>query len=317
MTTVTTTVTRHRVLVLTCLLVFVVGLPLSLPGLPVNTPASAARAGPLMGPARGDELHVMTFNLRFAKEGDTHPWSQRRRVMAELFRREQPTLLGTQEGLYGQLRDIDEDLPDYYDWIGEGRKGGSRDEFMAVFFDTRRLEPVAYDHFWLSDTPDVVGSNTWGNDSVRMVTWVRFHDKRTGKEFVALNTHLDDESAYSRDRAATLIRERVGAFPAELPVIVTGDFNDPAEHSRPYEILTDGTGLTDSWLTARQRRTPVYTTWHHYEPLERNGRRIDWVLTRGAVTVDAVGLNTFARKGLFPSDHLPLQVRVRLTTAGS
>lgn len=317
---------RQRRRVLGLVLLVCVALPLSASaaaerGLPEPTvpqrmgapaPAEQPRTGTLMGPARGDELHVMSFNLRFASEEGPHAWRLRRPVMAELLRREQPTLIGTQEGFYGQLRDIAEDLPDHYDWIGEGRKGGSRDEFVAIFFDTGRLEPVAYDHLWLSDTPDVVGSNTWGNDSVRMVTWVRFHDKRTGREFVALNTHLDDESAYSRSRAAELIRERIATFPADLPVIATGDFNDAAEHSAPYDILTTDTGLTDAWLTARRRLTPAYGSWHHYDPLQRDGRRIDWVLTRGPVTADDAGLNTFARKGQFPSDHLPLQVRLHL-----
>jgi endonuclease/exonuclease/phosphatase family metal-dependent hydrolase len=297
-----------RLLGLMCVLVFGVGLPFTFPAQAVRTATS-----PLIGPARGDDLHVMSFNLRFASDTRPHSWPQRRPVLADLLRQEQPTLMGTQEGVYHQLRDIADDLPEYYDWIGEGRLGGSRGEFMAIFFDTRRLEPLAYDHFWLSDTPDVVASNTWGNDSVRMVTWVRFHDRHTGREFVAVNTHLDDESPYSRERAAELIRDRIGQFPAGLPVIVTGDFNDPAGgRSAPYTTLTKQAGLTDTWLVAKHQLSPAYRTWHHYQPLEPGGRRIDWVLTRGAVTVDAVGLNTFARKGEFPSDHLPLQVRLRV-----
>jgi endonuclease/exonuclease/phosphatase family metal-dependent hydrolase len=316
---------RRRLLALGCVLLFAIAVPLSLPASAERTrsqPTVVQRMGPaqqeqprtttLMGPPAGDELEVMSFNLRFAAEEGPHAWRLRRPVMADLLRREQPSLIGTQEGLYGQLRDIAADLPDHYDWIGEGRKGGSRDEFVAIFFDTNRLEPVAYDHFWLSDTPNVVGSDTWGNDSVRMVTWVRFHDKLTGRDFVDLNTHLDDESGYSRERAAALIHDRVATVPASLPVIVTGDFNQPAEHSRPYEILTRNSGLTDTWLTAAKHLTPAYRTWHAYRPLVRADERIDWVLTRGAVTVDAVGLNTFARGGEFPSDHLPLQVLLRL-----
>jgi hypothetical protein len=52
--------------------------------------------------------------------------------------------------------------------IGLGRPGGSHDEFAAVFFRRARLVPLEYDHFWLSDTPDVIGSATWGN---RTVAW--------------------------------------------------------------------------------------------------------------------------------------------------
>ncbi|MFL6122144.1 endonuclease/exonuclease/phosphatase family protein, partial [Actinophytocola sp.] len=185
----------------------------------------------------GDELLVMSFNLR---RGSEDAWPRRRPVMAELLRRAQPTVLGTQEGLYEQLRDIHRDLPDHYDWLGVGRAGGSRDEFAAVFFDTRRVEPVAFDHFWLSDTPSVIGSRTWGNDVIRMATWVRFADLRTGREFVVLNTHFDHRSENARRRGAALVRDRVNEF--EVPVVVTGDFNAPTG-SVTYDILVSGAGL--------------------------------------------------------------------------
>jgi endonuclease/exonuclease/phosphatase family metal-dependent hydrolase len=299
-------VTRHRLLVLTCVLVFVVGLPLSLPGPPGSTPASAARTGPLLGPAGGDELHVMTFNLRFAKEGDTYSWSRRRPVMAELLRREQPTLLGTQEGLYGQLRDIAEDLPVHYDWIGEGRKGGSRDEFMAVFFDTRRLEPVAYDHFWLSDTPEAIGSNTWGGGCPRMVTWVRFRDLLTGGELYAVNTHLDHASQHARERAAALIAERLRALDPGPPRVVTGDFNVPAHGNPVHDLLLEEGGLADTWDTAEERGEQ-YATFHGYGPLVPGGDRIDWILASPGVTVHEASANTFAEGGQYPTDHLPVE----------
>ena len=193
------------------------------------TPTAAAQEhnGPVIGPARGDSLHVMSFNLRYASTSTPNSWAQRRPVMAELLRREQPTVLGTQEGLYGQLKDIQRDLPDRYDWIGVGRAGGSRDEFMAIFYDTRRLEPLEFDHFWLSDTPDVIGSKSWGNNVIRMVTWVRFADLRTGKEFIAVNTHFDHQSENSRQLSANLVRDRVNGFAPGLPVVLTGDFNTP------------------------------------------------------------------------------------------
>jgi hypothetical protein len=142
------------------------------------TQAAAAPAAqderPVIGPARGDSLHVMSFNLRYASNTEPNSWSARRPVMAQLLRREQPTVLGTQEGLYEQLKDMERDLPAHYDWIGVGRAGGSHDEFMAIYYDTRRLEPLEFDHYWLSDTPEVIGSKSWGNNVIRMVTWVRF-----------------------------------------------------------------------------------------------------------------------------------------------
>lgn len=293
------------------LFVLVAVLALSL----VTMPAVADRDTdpPLFGPTRGDELQVMSFNLKYGLPVrlGANSWPRRRPVMAELLNREQPTVIGTQEGLYGQLTDMDRDLPDHYTWIGEGRAGGRRDEHMAVFYDTRRLEAEEHAHFWLSDTPEVAGSTSWGNRTVRMATWVRFADRRTGRELVVVNTHLDNVSEHARVRGAELLRDRIAAFPPALPVILTGDFNAPAEDSASYDVLT-GAGLADTWTTAAGRRTPRYATWHGFDRPVLDGPRIDWILTRGAVSVESIGINTFDRGGQYPSDHLPVQVLATL-----
>jgi endonuclease/exonuclease/phosphatase family metal-dependent hydrolase len=226
--------------------------------------------------------------------------------MAQLLLNELPAVLGTQEGLYGQLLDIAHDLPDHYDWVGLGRAGGSHDEFTAIFFDTLRLEPLEFDHHWLSATPNVVGSRSWGNNVIRMVTWIRFADRATGRQFVVVNTHFDHESENSRLRSAEFVHQRIDTL--KLPVVLTGDFNAVATASPTYSVLTDG--LEDSWLAGPQT-TPAYGTFHGYGPLVPDGPRIDWILTRG-VTVEAAAINTYHRDGQYPSDHLPVQALIRV-----
>ena len=103
----------------------------------------------------------MTYNLKFASTNPPNAWPVRRPLMREVIRQIAPDVIGTQEGLYEQLKDIAADLPEY-DWIGLGREGGSRGEFMAVFYRKARFEPLAFDHFWLSGTPEVIGSEYVG-----------------------------------------------------------------------------------------------------------------------------------------------------------
>ncbi|MGW0613728.1 endonuclease/exonuclease/phosphatase family protein [Streptomyces sp. NPDC002788] len=274
--------------------------------------STAVSPGPASAEERGDgRLEVMSFNLRFASTVQPNSWAARRPVMRALLRRERPHVIGTQEGLYQQLQDIEADLGTHYDWIGTGRAGGSRDEFMAIFFDTRRLAPVEYDHFWLSDTPDVIASNTWGNASVRMVTWVRFRDLRDGgREFYVLDTHLDNASQYARERAASLTAQRIAGLTRSLPVIVTGDFN-VAAHRNPVHDTMLGAGLVDTWDAAAERGD-LHGTFHGYKPLVPGGPRIDWILATRGVTVHRAAINTFALNGQFPSDHLPVQASLRL-----
>ncbi|MFI7415044.1 endonuclease/exonuclease/phosphatase family protein [Streptomyces sp. NPDC049627] len=271
-------------------------------------PTSAASAGER--PSRR-HLQVMSFNLRFASTTEPNSWAVRRPVMRELLRREAPHVIGTQEGVFAQLLDIDSDLGPRYDWVGTGRLHGSRDESMAVFYDSRRLRPTEYDHFWLSDTPGVIGSNTWGAAFPRMVTWVRFRDLADGGgEFYVLNTHFDHVSRRARELSALLIADRIAGFDRSLPVVVTGDFNVAAHEDTAYDTLL-GAGLVDTWDTARER-SALYATFHGYKPLTPNGDRIDWILTTPGVTTHRATINTFSDGGQFPSDHLPVQASLSL-----
>lgn len=257
------------------------------------------------------QLKAMSFNLRFASTTEPNSWTVRRPVMRELLRREAPHVIGTQEGIFAQLLDIDSDLGPRYAWVGTGRLHGSRDESMAIFYDSRRLRPTEYDHFWLSDTPDVIGSTTWGAAFARMVTWVRFRDLADGaREFYVLNTHFDHVSQYARERSASLIAQRIAGFDRSLPVVVTGDFNVAAHTNTVYDTLL-GAGLVDTWHTADER-SALYATFHGYKPLTPNGDRIDWILSTPGVMTHRATINTFAADGQFPSDHLPVQASLTL-----
>jgi endonuclease/exonuclease/phosphatase family metal-dependent hydrolase len=182
---------------------------------------------------------------------------------------------------------------------------------MAIFYDRARLLLRDSGTFWLSETPEVPGSISWAAGNVRMVTWALFTDLRTGRPFYAVNTHLDNRSENARRHAAQLLAARLAAF-APLPIVLTGDFNTPAHSgSHVYHLLVDQHGLRDTWTTAA-RRGPAYATIHNYQPLVPDGERDDWILTTPDVTALATLMNTHRNGTQFPSDHLPVQARLRL-----
>ena len=259
------------------------------------------------GPPEDDELRVMAFNVRFASDTGANSWPDRRPVVRNLLRAQRPHVIGTQEGLYEQLKDIGEDLPARYDSIGLGRDGGSQGEAMQVFYDTQRLEPLEYDHYWLSDTPELIGSQTWGGCCPRMVTWIRFRDLSDGGELYVLNTHLEAFDATARSLSADLILQRAADdFDPALPVVLTGDFNEPAVEGRAvYDTLVTDGPFVDTWEAA-QTRSELFGTFHGYRPLTSGGDRIDWVLTTPYVLTRHVELDTYSRRGQLPSDHLPV-----------
>lgn len=269
--------------------------------------ALAARADDALEPPA---MRVMTYNLRYASDSPPNAWPDRLPVAVAMLQSLQPDLIGCQEALYRQVKDLDRALPDY-DWIGTGRDGGSRGEFMTIYFRSERFEPLEFDHFWLSDTPDVVGSTTWGNSNRRMVTWVRFLDRATDRQFIFANTHFDHQIEDARVNSALLILDRLANLAPQMPLLLTGDFNAVAGDSRPYELLVDSGVFFDTWDRAEQPGEPM-TTFHNFRGPQGGDRRIDWILARGAVRTLASKVVLYEQGGQYPSDHFPVVADVVL-----
>lgn len=265
------------------------------------------------------EIRAMTYNLKNPSSRTENRWVDRRPIMKNLLMMEDPDIFGTQEGFYFQVRDIAEDLKKY-DWIGEGRGGGSRGELMAIFYKRDRFEPIAYDHFWLSDTPNVVGSRTWGHDNIRMVTWVRFKERETGTEFYFWNTHFDHRVQHAREESAKLIVRRIRSQEPRLPVIVTGDFNaaqDNVAHATMISTEEGKVRLLDSWDTAKQRENEGVSTGHGWGPPRENGRRIDWILVSPEFEALHWKVILYKEGDQWPSDHFPVMSVLRLPISGA
>ncbi|WP_245843870.1 endonuclease/exonuclease/phosphatase family protein [Oceanobacillus rekensis] len=254
------------------------------------------------------KINVMTFNLRYLNDSDAspHTWEERRSTVRQVIRKEQADIIGTQEAVYQQVKDVANDLPNYK-WIGQGREGGNEGEFMSIFYNENRFTPLEYDHFWLSDTPDVVGSISWGNTIPRMVTWVKFLDTKSNEEFYFVNTHFDHMSEKAREKSAELISERVKEFDQDLPILLTGDFNAGPD-SVPHDILLNEGGFVDTFTAAGKTINKELGTFNGYDDPTGGGadNRIDWILSKGNVTIDTSEIVNYRKNGQYPSDHFPV-----------
>lgn len=271
----------------------------------------AALAGPAPADEGGEDaadqpaLKVISYNLRYASPIGANSWPVRRPILAKLLRSHDPDVIGTQEGLYGQLKDVENDLGDYR-WIGLGREGGSRGEFMAIYYKADRFEPLEYDHYWLSDTPDVIGSTSWGNSVRRMTTWVKLRDRSAKQDLYVVNTHFDHQVEQARRLSAKLLWERSEKLGDRLPVVLTGDFNCAAGSSEAYRTLVAPNRFHDAWERAAKvgERTLSFNGFRRPAPLE--GPRIDWILYRGPIRPLEIFLDDFAEGSQYPSDHFPV-----------
>ncbi|KZS43968.1 endonuclease [Paenibacillus glucanolyticus] len=271
-----------------------------------TTSLSAASAPAGTAETSSGPLRIMSFNLRYAANDD-QPWENRRPVMRNLILENQPDVIGTQEGLHRQIVDLENDLPGY-GRIGVGREGGELGEYMAVFYKMDRLKPLEQSHFWLSDTPQIISSASWGNQIPRMVTWVRFQDLRNGKTFYMVNTHLDHQSEVSRQKSAALIIDKMKGFAPDIPVVMTGDFNT-VPGSDTYSIFTSN-GLSDGHITAKKHTNDDLGTFHNYKDPTGggSGNRIDWILHSTGWNVLHSEIINYNEEGQYPSDHYPIMI---------
>ncbi len=258
-------------------------------------------------PAMARDLTVMSLNIRLPSDGDgANRWELRRDLTTATIRRANPDVIGTQELFKRQGDDLVARLP-HYRWIGVGRSGAERadDEHVGVFYRTDRLQVERWSNFWLSDTPEVPGSITWGHPLPRMVTWAIFRE-RDGKRFALFNTHLPyrEEDEAAREKGAALLAARIPAIAGDLPVVLTGDFNTVPDSPTHRRLAQD---MADAW-TATAKRSGPEATFHGFTG--KPDRRIDWIFTKGFTPLSVTVIDT--RRGeVFPSDHYPVVAVLR------
>lgn len=266
-------------------------------------------------------LRVMSFNIRYANPADgPDAWPNRREMVARLMHFHAADLVGAQEVLKGQLDDLERLLPEY-GWVGVGRDDGREaGEFCPILYRRSRLEVLASETFWLSETPDRP-SKSWDSSLNRIVTWARLRDRRTGLTFVHFNTHFDHRGEEARRQSARLLRERAARLAGEMPFIVTGDFNATSE-SEPYRILAqaeaiEGAGpfLDAQALAPFGHHGPKGTFWGFGETCVPD-KRIDFIFVRTGIAVLRYGHLSDTYDGRHPSDHLPVLAEVAIGRAG-
>ncbi len=262
---------------------------------------SLAAMGSIAMPAAARPLRVMTFNVRVPLKSDgINSWQHRRDLMVRTIREEHPDVMGTQELHKRQGDYIVGKLPGYA-WFGEGRRGGSGDEHMGVFYRKDTLKVLKSGNFWLSDTPRKPGSISWGQPYPRMVTWALFKVKASGRTFYFYDTHLPyrKQDVAARMKSAAEILQHMKELPEDIPFVLTGDFNaTPA--SPVHARLT--AALHDAWLSAPHHEGPKLT-FHNFTGSPT--RRIDWILYRGLRAKDVRTVTTHQGKR-YPSDHFPV-----------
>jgi endonuclease/exonuclease/phosphatase family metal-dependent hydrolase len=265
--------------------------------------------------AVSSEVRVMSFNIRYGTANDgENVWPNRRAQVGHVISEFRPTVLGVQEALAFQVRELESMLPGY-GRVGIGRDDGvEAGEFSAILYDASRLEVIAEGTFWFSESPGEPGTTAWGATIPRICTWARFRDLSNGRTFFVYNNHWDHQAQESRERSAALLLERIAARdPAGDPVIVTGDFNAGEDNAAFERLVRDGVvRLSDTYRTLHPSVT-VTGTFNGFEGTS-DGPKIDAVLATRDWLVVSSAIDRANSNGRYPSDHFPVTAVLRLRT---
>ena len=221
--------------------------------------------------AQTEGLKVMSYNIRQgeAKDG-TNSWALRYPATAEMITDQKPDVFGVQEAMSYQIRFIEDNMRDYK-CVGVGRDDGKKEgEFMSIFWNKKTVSMLDWGTFWLSETPDEP-SKGWDAACFRTATWALMKDKKTGKKFYFVNTHLDHVGVQARMNGLQLIVDRIAQINKEgLPMVLTGDFNmKPSDRAMaPVDALmksaravagkTDSKGTYNNWGKASDMIDYIY-----------------------------------------------------------
>ena len=264
--------------------------------------------------AGNESLKIMSFNIRYDNPSDgINNWANRKEFVVSFLSEELPDVIGFQEVLVHQLKYLDEQF-DEYTYVGTGRDDGKESgEFVPIFYKKSKYELLSTSQFWLSDTPEIPGSKSWGAQLPRIVTWAKLRDKSKGYIFFVFNAHLSHVSEYARNESAVLILKKINSLAGKAPVVLTGDFN-ATDHEKMYHTLVDHwKHHLPLWDARQQSKSPPVGSEHTFNGfnIKTDPVCIDFVFVNGYFTT--MNFSTHAEKQgeMFISDHYPIQAELQ------
>jgi endonuclease/exonuclease/phosphatase family metal-dependent hydrolase len=264
-------------------------------------------------------IKVMSFNIRTGSANDgENCWDNRRQMVIDRIRVHSPDLLGIQECRNdSQAEYLKRNLPDYH-FIGFERGGDSETalEMTPIFIKRSSFKIEEFGCFWLSETPDLPGSSSWGSVFPRIVTWAKLRGVQEASGFLYFfNTHFDYANSRVQVESSILLRNQIASLENDPPVVLCGDFNVGKE-SIPYKTLLDGNGtrlgrFNDTYRDVNPGPWIGEGTFHAFGVLD-NPFPLDWLLASSHFLTLEAGIDTYHEGNRYPSDHYALVSRLTL-----
>ncbi len=239
----------------------------------------------------------MTFNIRNGLADDgMNSWEHRRHLTAKVIRESNADIIGLQEVYEFQLEYLKSELPEYAFYSVGREDGDTLGEQCSILWRADIFHLFDMGTFWLSDTPDIPNSMSWGNRITRTCSWVEFADG-----FRFYNTHWDHESANARRESAVLL---LSMLPS-TPWVLVGDFNAEPDSSELSALAP----CEAAWFCPKGSRIG---TFHNFNGGD-DGELIDHLFVSRELKAMIIHVDQTVEGDIYPSDHYPVIFEVDLS----
>ncbi len=258
------------------------------------------------------ELTLMSYNIKldYPIEGK-NSWDSRKDWMIGQINFYEPDVFGVQEAMPNQMKYMDSTMT-AYKYVGVGRDDGKDEgEYSAIFYDNNKLKIITSSTFWLSQTPDQV-SMGWDAVCNRVCTFALFEELNSKAQFWVFNTHFDHVGEEARTNSVKLIMEKIKSLNKKnYPVVLMGDFNLEPETENIQLIKLD---MYDSREVSEVKPYGPEGTFNGFHFEQSVTRRIDYIfVSKNNIEVKKYAVLSDSKELKYPSDHLPVYVKIKLT----
>ena len=275
---------------------------------------------------------IATYNIRVDVESDVKQgdgWAQRCPKICDIIKLQDFEILGMQEAKSHQLKGMLALLP-AYSAIGVARDDGKeRGEYSPIIYKKNKFTLLDNGTFWLAPDPTKPALG-WDAACIRICTWGKFKDNKSGLIFWMFNTHMDHVGVVARIEGAKLIISKMKEITKSSPnVMISGDFNVD-QNSEVYKFFKTAWNLRDAYDIA-EFRLAWTGTMNNFDADMISDSRIDHIFLgpgfkvsrygiltdsyRSVISDDAKNQPNFPKEMLFkksmvrfPSDHYPVMI---------
>ena len=253
---------------------------------------------------------LTSSNIRFDNPEDgVNAWGQRKTILSQSLLANSPDIIATQEGRIDQLKELEKILRDY-EIVDTHRSWMGSRMYPSFFIKKNFFEIISSMDLWLSDTPELAGSSSFGSAFPRLMTVLKVQLKNTSEKLFLINTHLDHKKSNTRiQQVQVLINQVQRVMGLNEHLVIMGDFNDSPQ-SQVRSLLMDAfPQLQDSW---RKFNSKEESSHHPFSGHCEEGNRIDWILTDNKLHLNECFLDKSHCQGKYPSDHFPVVCKFKV-----